>query len=217
MTQPVDGRPSFVAWDLSVGTPNDRALAIEDGVYVGILSRVAEALSAVLGVATPTFAVESNSAVNAMLVSIGDGETVLVVSTGMLDRLRPDEAAAVVAHELAHLAYDDPGCPVSASSAATLWERTVGRIGACIWAFGNRRREYRADALAAELVGVDALLGALRKSGGGERDRWFDTHPPAAARIGRLERQRRVLRNPRWNQAGFTAFYLRRKPRYGRR
>ena len=187
------------------------------GAYVGVLSRVADVLSAVLGVVPPLFAIEENHAVNAMLVTPRDGVSVLVLSTGLLDRLRPDEAAAVVAHELAHLAYGDPGFPVGAPGPASFWKRAAGQVRARIWALGNRRREYRADALAAELVGVDALLGALGKSGDGGADRWFDTHPSPSARIARLQRLRQRTRVGAGNQAGLRAFHSRGKPRHGQR
>jgi Zn-dependent protease with chaperone function len=173
---------------------------------IAFLERATEGMALTLGVPVPLLAVERNPSVNATLVLLAGNQTVLVLSTGLIDRLRPDEACAVIAHELAHLANDDPGCPLAPSQTLGWTARAMATWQTALWALRNRRRELKADRLAAELVGVDALLGALAKStrptnpGG-----LFSTHPSPDTRMRHLRREKRVSRR-RWNRTGLSAF-----------
>lgn len=173
---------------------------------IAFLDRAAEGMALTLGVPVPLLAVERSSSVNATLVLLAGNRPVLVLSTGLIDRLRPDEACAVIAHELAHLANDDPGCPVAPSAAHGWTARAMATWQTALWALRNRRRELKADRLAAELVGVDALLRALAKSTRPASPRGlFSTHPSPETRMRHLRREKRVVRR-RWNRTGLSAF-----------
>jgi Zn-dependent protease with chaperone function len=170
------------------------------------LVRATDRLACALKVVTPQVAVEENAAVNATLVTLTSGRAILVLSTGLLDRLRIDEACAVIAHELAHLAHADPGCPASPLNRGSLMGRLLGRWHMAIWAVRNRRRELAADLLAARLVGIDALIGALKKSERIGRSAWIGTHPAPRARIRNLRRHGTLMVRRPWNPTGRTAF-----------
>lgn len=111
------------------------------------------------------------------------GDAVVVVSTGLLAALDDAELAAVLAHEVRHLANGDShvlGAALAPVLAADEWiEADPDRLGDYIWnaVFGvlkrygqfgvavlARGREWGADAGAAELTGSPAALAsALRK------------------------------------------------------
>lgn len=205
------GTQTTLAWSAPALAERSQDPSVPDATWLerycalGFLSRATESMARTIAVPAPELAVESEQSVNAMLVVFESGRTLLVLSSGLLDRLRPNEACAVIAHELAHLANKDPGFPAALSMHHSWRRRLTALCRGGLWAIRNRRREHMADALAAELVGVDALIGALAKSGTSTLQGWLDTHPSPAARIRRLERNRaKTIRRP-WNQAGFRA------------
>lgn len=122
------------------------------------LANLVEGLCASFGVARPELWLLEDAVPNACTVGTGQGRNVLVVTTGLLDRLGLIEMEGVVAHELAHVKVGDPA--VSSVAAAVL--------GPLARATGNDRwvrralgagREYRADQLAALTVRYPRGLG----------------------------------------------------------
>lgn len=122
------------------------------------LANLVEGLCATFGVARPDLWVVPDAVPNACTVGTRQGRNVLVVTSGLLDRLGLIELEGVVAHELAHVKRGDP----QASSAA------VAVLGPVVRMTGNDRliqsalgrgREYRADQLAAVTVRYPPGLG----------------------------------------------------------
>jgi heat shock protein HtpX len=64
-------------------------------------------LSGVVGVETPTLAVARTDVPNAFAVGCRPAHSTVVVTTGLLDLLDPEERDAVLAHELAHVRNRD--------------------------------------------------------------------------------------------------------------
>jgi len=131
--------------------------AVDEDDYPQVANLV-EGLCASFGVARPGLWVVDDAVPNACTVGVRSGRVVLVVTTGLLDRLDLIEMEGVVAHELAHVKRGDP----AAASAA------VAVLGPLVRATGNDRwlqsalgrgREYRADQLAALTVRYPTGLG----------------------------------------------------------
>lgn len=143
------------------------------------------------------------------------------VSRGLYDKYlfgaaSRDELAAVIAHEIGHVALGHGQRRVEVGRAQLAIVAVVGFlfgrllfgwIGLLAWlgisAFNSRaaqRQEFEADAFAAQLLmraGVDpratiSMLNKVRDWGGAAPDqpapfRWFTTHPPLEERIAWLE------------------------------
>ncbi len=110
----------------------------------------------------------------------------VVVSTGALDRLDPDQLDAVLAHEQAHLdeRHDLVVLPFVAWGAAMPWSAGVRRSQFAVAAL----IEMRADDRAGEVSGPAALATAVRRVEGGPAPTTLTFAAAAAARIARLER-----------------------------
>jgi Zn-dependent protease with chaperone function len=122
------------------------------------LANLVEGLCASFGVAKPELWIVADHVPNACTVGDRRGRNVLVVTTGLEDRLGLIEMEGVVAHELAHVKRGDP--VVSAAAVAVLGPlvRLTGNDRLVHAALG-RGREYRADQLAALTVRYPPGLG----------------------------------------------------------
>jgi Zn-dependent protease with chaperone function len=146
----------------------------------------------------PTVTYDDSAEINAGVTGTTAQDAVVYFSTGALYKLTPGEAAAVAAHELAHIAARD------------FDEATAGRfygfgrvpilrtlfdgVRHLRWTFRKRRKEYAADKVAAELVGAHLLISALRKTAGDtprELRPWLATHPHPRRRIRALRKMAR--------------------------
>jgi len=144
--------------------------------------------------------------------------TTLQISQGLVELLDTDELAAVLAHEFAHARQ--PGfmgiqllgllvaplgilLPVIILAAADLdvpllsylWIAVFYCILSYSWSLAQCRREFAADAAAADRMGTpQPLIAALQKLRSAQplalHPRWnlFPTHPPISRRIAALER-----------------------------
>ena len=94
----------------------------------------------------------------------------------MLDALTPDEAEAVLAHEIAHVVSGDMKrmMLMRTFQNATVWFMMAQGLKQFVrwvicWAAElyilafSRKREYWADAIGAALTSKEAMIGALRK------------------------------------------------------
>lgn len=143
-----------------------------------LLHSIVERLAAATGVAKPKLYVIPDGFPRALSAGRGPGSTTVVVSTGLLQALPPEELEGVVAHELAHARRRDVFVQVTAVViAVSLVE--ASRVGgwlqrALLFVLGpiaaafvhvllSQKRELGADENAARLCGTphglaDALL-----------------------------------------------------------
>ncbi len=171
------------------------------------LAQVVARLCRKLRLPMPALTYDQCQEINAGVTGTGPHDAVLYFSAGALLKLTPREAAAVAAHELAHIAardFDDGagGLALHRHRSSPL-RRAVDWLHMVRWTVAKRRREYAADRLAARLIGATPLISALRKTA---RDvprstrPWLATHPHPRRRIraleklhhGRADRPRRV-------------------------
>ena len=139
--------------------------AVRDGTLPALANQV-EGLCATLGVAQPELRVVDEPVANACALAGRGGRAVLVVTSGLLERLGLIEMEGVLAHELVHVRRRDAA--VSAVAVAT--------VGAVAWATGRdglvhlavgRGREYGADQAAVLAVRYPpGLRDALASMGG---------------------------------------------------
>jgi heat shock protein HtpX len=190
----------------------------------------------------PTVAIAPHAQPNAFATGRNAEHAVVCVTEGIVRLLSPDELEGVIAHELAHIKnrdmllqtiaatmagavsnlanfalffgsaqHDDEG----GSPAAGLLMALLAPIAAMLIQFAiSRQREFKADAVGAEISGQPlGLASALRKMDaasrkiplhvspaaaplaivnplaayGGGLTKLFSTHPPTAERVSRLE------------------------------
>ena len=152
--------------------------------------QIVEALSARAGIPTPRAYVIQNPQPNAFATGRNPENAAVAVSTGLLERLTPEEVAGVVAHELAHIKNRDTlTMTVTATLAGAISmlgnfafffggnrDRPLGGLGTLLAIIVaplaamvvqmaiSRTREYSADRLGGQLVGNPLwLASALRK------------------------------------------------------
>ncbi|WP_267640561.1 M48 family metallopeptidase [Haloarchaeobius amylolyticus] len=99
----------------------------------GGLTRLVTTTSQQLDVPAPTVRLVESETPLAMVTGLRRREATLVLSTAVTDTLGPDELAAVVAHELAHVANRDVTltslCAIPVFVADDLFEWGLGRLG----------------------------------------------------------------------------------------
>ncbi|HWB44048.1 MAG TPA: M48 family metalloprotease [Hyphomicrobiaceae bacterium] len=167
-------------------------------VRLRILSATIADLSRRLHLPMPAITYDDSAEINAGVTGTNAQDAVVYFSAGALCKLTPGEAAAVAAHELAHIAAHD----FDEMTPDRFWG--IGRVlilrrmldGArhVRWMFRKRRREYAADRVAAELVGAHLLISALRKTHVDtprELRPWLATHPHPRRRIRALRKMAR--------------------------
>jgi heat shock protein HtpX len=191
----------------------------------------------------PTIAIAPHAQPNAFATGRNPEHAVVCVTEGILKLVSPDELEGIIAHELAHIKNRDMLLQTFAATmagaisnlanfalffgsaqhdedggnpAAGLLMALVAPIAAMLIQFAiSRQREFKADAVGAEISGQPlALASALRKLdtaahripmhvspaaaplaivnplaayGGGGLTKLFSTHPPTAERVSRLE------------------------------
>jgi heat shock protein HtpX len=202
------------------------------------------------GLPMPTVAIAPHAQPNAFATGRNPANAVVCVTAGLMQLVNREELEGVIAHELAHIKNrdmllqtftatlagaisflgdmamwgimlggrdDEDGNPLGALAMAI-----VAPIAAMLIQFGiSRQREFKADAVGAEICGRPlALAGALRKleaaahripmqvapavaplaqvnplaAHGGGIARLFSTHPSTEERVARLERLAESMR-----------------------
>jgi heat shock protein HtpX len=159
-----------------------------DPIAVKVERHIAR-LAALADVPAPRIGIAKSDDLNAFTVGVKQAQAVVVVTTGLCDRLEDDELDAVLAHELAHIANRDAAVMSLASVPRTIGAAIVGResgngiflwffiwpLGLIPFAFGtlltlamSRYREYAADRGSAMITGrPETLMSALTKLGQG--------------------------------------------------
>jgi heat shock protein HtpX len=115
------------------------------------LANLVAGLCATFGVPRPRLWVVHDGVPNACAVGRRPSSAVLVVTTGLLDRLGLIELEGVVAHELVHVKRHDTAVSETAIAVLAPLTRLTGRDG-IVHAVVGRGREYRADEVAAATV-----------------------------------------------------------------
>jgi heat shock protein HtpX len=197
------------------------------------------------GLPMPTLAVAPHAQPNAFATGRNPQNAVVCVTEGLLQLVTAEELEGVIAHELAHIKNRDMllqtftatlAGAVSSLGQMAMWSSLFGGDeedggGGLVMALVapiaaglvqmaiSRQREFKADAVGAEICGRPlALAGALRKledharripmqvspavaplaqvnplaAFGGGMARMFSTHPPMEARVQRLEQMARA-------------------------
>ncbi|MGH9099031.1 MAG: M48 family metalloprotease, partial [Acidimicrobiales bacterium] len=133
----------------------------------GALSSLANqvgGLCATLGVVQPELRVVEDPVANACTLAGRSGNAVLVVTSGLIERLGLIETEGVIAHELVHVRRRDAAVSAMAISTAGVVAWMTGRDALLHLAVG-RGREYGADQAAAVAVryppGLHDALAAL--------------------------------------------------------
>ncbi|HQW19805.1 MAG TPA: protease HtpX [Rhodocyclaceae bacterium] len=198
------------------------------------------------GLAMPEVAIYDGEA-NAFATGATRNNSLVAVSTGLLQGMTREEAEAVIAHEVAHIANGDMvtltliqgvvntfviflsriigwfvdsalrkgdeesyGPGIGYTIAVIACDIVFGILASVIVMYFSRRREFRADAGAAELMGSpQPMMAALARLGGMQpgalpqnvatagingRPGWmelFSSHPPLEARIAALAERRK--------------------------
>jgi heat shock protein HtpX len=219
-----------------------RAQIVTDREAPG-LYRTVDRLRQRAGLPMPVVAVAPHAQPNAFATGRSPEHAVVCVTEGLLRLMTQEELEGVIAHELAHIRNRDMLIQTVAATMAgvvghlatlaqftlffggdeegpnplgTLLFLLVAPLAAMLLQLGiSRQREYRADAVAAEITGRPlALAGALRRLDaaahqipmavtpgvasvaqvnplaahrGSGVSRLFSTHPPTAERVRRLE------------------------------
>ncbi len=122
------------------------------------LANLVEGLCASFGVARPELWIVVDHVPNACTIGDRHGRNVLVVTSGLEDRLGLIEMEGIVAHELAHVKVGDPVVSAAAVAVVGPLARLTGNDRLLHAAVG-RGREYRADQLAALTVRYPPGLG----------------------------------------------------------
>ena len=192
------------------------------------------------GIGMPEVAVYAADEINAFATGMRRDHALVAVSTGLLEQMTQEEAEAVIAHEVSHIANGDMvtlaliqgvlNTFVIVIARAVGWfvdrvllrntegpgmgyyatffvlEIGLGILASLVVMHFSRRREFRADAGAAELAGRHQMIAALERLqhqatselparvaalgiAGARRGSWqrlFATHPPLEERIAAL-------------------------------
>ena len=141
------------------------------------------------GIAMPQVAIYHAPDINAFATGARRDASLVAVSTGLLQNMSPDEAEAVIAHEISHIANGDMvtmtliqgvvntffmggnrdegeesnGNPLIYFAGATVLELVFGILASIITMWFSRHREFHADAGSAKLVGREKMIAALQR------------------------------------------------------
>ncbi len=150
------------------------------------------------GIGMPTVAIYDSADINAFATGAKKNDSLVAVSTGLLHNMTRDEAEAVLAHEVCHIANGDMVtmtlmqgvvntfviflsrfiANIVASNddeeeggtnmmvyfgVSIVLELIFGFLASFITMWYSRRREYYADAGAADLVGKEKMIAALER------------------------------------------------------
>ena len=170
--------------------------------------------------ATPTVGVYSAEDVNALASGTRASNSLIAFSSGLLNKFDAEAVQAVAAHEVAHIANKDMirmqlARAMQKGLVAGFFIAPVKNFLRYTAFFASelmlknlsRKREYAADAMAAELVGAASMQHALKQIEGSPEkdtskpaskfqslmissrgDSWFSTHPTLSNRIRALEK-----------------------------
>lgn len=105
-----------------------------------MLRNVAEEMAIAAGVPMPKVYVIDDSAPNAFATGMDPKDGIVVVTTGLLQKLNRDELQGVVAHEIAHIRNEDIRFMTSIALIAGLIPLIADMFGRSLWYGGGSRR-----------------------------------------------------------------------------
>ena len=155
------------------------------------------------GIGMPEVAVWDSPEINAFATGMNKNNALVAVSTGLLGSMTKDEAEAVLAHEISHVANGDmvtlaliqgvvntfvyffARIAASALSRGSnnrfmyfmtvmFFQFVFGILASIIVMWFSRRREYRADEGGANLAGAQKMIAALQRLQGDSQESHLD-------------------------------------------
>ena len=155
------------------------------------------------GIGMPEVAVWDSPEINAFATGMNRNNALVAVSTGLLGSMTKDEAEAVLAHEISHVANGDmvtlaliqgvvntfvyffARIAASALSRGSnnrfmyfmtvmFFQFVFGILASIIVMWFSRRREYRADEGGADLAGSQKMIAALQRLQGDSQESHLD-------------------------------------------
>jgi heat shock protein HtpX len=155
------------------------------------------------GIGMPEVAVWDSPEINAFATGMNRNNALVAVSTGLLGSMTKDEAEAVLAHEISHVANGDmvtlaliqgvvntfvyffARIAASALSRGSnnrfmyfmtvmFFQFVFGILASTIVMWFSRRREYRADEGGANLAGAQKMIAALQRLQGDSQESHLD-------------------------------------------
>jgi heat shock protein HtpX len=155
------------------------------------------------GIGMPEVAVWDSPEINAFATGMNRNNALVAVSTGLLGSMTKDEAEAVLAHEISHVANGDmvtlaliqgvvntfvyffARIAASALSRGSnnrfvyfmtvmFFQFVFGILASIIVMWFSRRREYRADEGGANLAGAQKMIAALQRLQGDSQENHLD-------------------------------------------
>ena len=155
------------------------------------------------GIGMPEVAVWDSPEINAFATGMNRNNALVAVSTGLLGSMTKDEAEAVLAHEISHVANGDmvtlaliqgvvntfvyffARIAASALSRGSnnrfmyfmtvmFFQFVFGILASIIVMWFSRRREYRADEGGANLAGAQKMIAALQRLQGDSQESHLD-------------------------------------------
>lgn len=118
------------------------------------LDNVTEEMALAAGIPTPHVYVIDDSAPNAFATGMNPKRGIVVVTSGLLDKLNRDELQGVVAHEIAHIRNNDIQLMTTLAIVAGLIPLMADFLGRSIFWGGGRRRDSNDN-------GIFVVLGIL--------------------------------------------------------
>lgn len=116
------------------------------------------------GIAMPQVAIYHAPDINAFATGARRDASLVAVSTGLLQNMSPDEAEAVIAHEISHIANGDMVTMTLIQGVVNTFVIFISRIlASIITMWFSRHREFHADAGSAKLVGREKMIAALQR------------------------------------------------------
>ncbi|MEP1470058.1 MAG: protease HtpX [Halieaceae bacterium] len=155
------------------------------------------------GIGMPEVAIWDSPEVNAFATGMNKNSALVAVSTGLLRSMTPEEAEAVLAHEVSHVANGDMVTLALIQGVVNTFVFFFARVVASALSRGNnnqfmyfmtvmffqfvfgilasvivmwfsRRREYRADEGGASLAGTQKMIAALQRLQGDSQESHLD-------------------------------------------
>jgi len=193
--------------------PDDHPLALKAATFAADLGIPAPALGTI-------------DVYNAFAMGTSYQDATVAIGKPLIERLDPDEVAAILGHEMGHVVSGDMRrmMLMRTFQNATVWYMVAQRLKlfarwVICWAAElailsfSRRREYWADAIGAALAGKEAMISALNKMSDAPeltttestharfmfRGRFvglFSTHPSMDARIAALQDEKYLRKLP---------------------